>query len=155
MRLFAPILTALVIGLSGAASAHEYKVGPIEIGHPWMRATPIKVTAAFLTLHNTGKTPDRLISVSSPAAKRVELHTHIMKDGVAKMRKVDGIPVAPGKTTMLKPGGYHIMLIGLKYPIKPGYYVPLTLRFEKAGIINVKAEVTKVGAMGPGDHDKH
>jgi copper(I)-binding protein len=155
MRVFASILAAAVIGLSGAASAHEYKVGPIEIGHPWARATTINVTAAFMTLHNTGKTADRLVSVSTPVAKKAALHVMAMKNGVARMHRVDGIAVAPGKTVVLEPGGFHIMLMGLRYPVKKGFKVPLTLRFEKAGIITVRAEVAKPGAMGPADDDEH
>lgn len=150
MKAFAWIFAVAAIGLSAPAAAHDYQVGPIKIGHPWARATTIKVTAAFLTLHNTGKTKDRLIGVSTPAAERAEMHTNEIKNGIARMRKVEAIEVGPGQTTALEPGGLHIMLIGLKYKVKQGFEIPLTLRFEKAGIVNVKAEVTKPGAMKPG-----
>lgn len=150
MKAFPWILSALAIVLAGPAAAHDYKLGAIKISHPWVRATTIKVTGAFFTLHNTGKTPARLVSVSSPAAARVELHLSEMKDGVASMHKVDGIAIGPGATVELKPGSYHVMLMGLKYPVKKGGKVPMTLRFEKAGMINIKADVAGPGAMKHG-----
>lgn len=147
MKVFAWILAAVAIGLSGPAAAHDYKLDPLTISHPWARATTIKVTGAFLTLHNAGKVADRLVSISSPAAARVELHVSEMKDGVASMHPVDGIVIGPGQTVVLKPGGYHIMLMGLKYPVKKGGKIPMTLRFEKAGVITIRAEIAGPGAM--------
>ncbi len=151
MRVFVWILAALAIGASGPATAHDYKLGSITISHPWARATTIKVTGAFVTLRNNGTEADRLVSVSSPAAARVELHVSEMKDGVASMHKLDGIEIGAGKTVTLKPGSYHIMLMGLRFPVKKGFKIPMTLRFEKAGMINIEADVAGPGAMKP-DH---
>lgn len=147
MKAFPWIFAALVLASPGPAAAHEFKLGPITIAHPWVRATTIKVTGAFFTLRNTGKTAVRLLSVTSPAASRVEMHLSEIKDGVASMRKVDGIDVGPGKTVALKPGGYHVMLMGLKYPVRKGGMVPMTLHFEKAGRVNIRAEIAGPGAM--------
>jgi copper(I)-binding protein len=147
MKTFAWIVAALFVGLSGPAAAHDFKMGAIGISHPWVRATTIKVTGAFMSLTNTGKQPDRLVSATSPAAARVEIHISEMKDGIASMHKVDGVALPPGKTVMLKPGGYHVMLMGLKFPVRKGGKVPITLRFEKAGVITITAEVASPGAM--------
>lgn len=142
------LATALTLGASGAF-AHSYKQGDIEIGHPWSRATAASAPtgAAFLTLTETGAQPDRLISASTPAAEKAELHTHIKDNGVMRMRQVPSIELEPGKTVALQPGGYHIMMIGLKKPLAKGDHVPLTLTFEKAGTITVELHVEGAGAM--------
>lgn len=150
MRMSAWMAAVLATGLSGPAAAHDFKLDAITIAHPWARATPVKVTAAFFTLRNDGKTTIRLVSITSPVAGRVEIHTSEMKDGVARMRKVEGITVPPGKSVTLKPGGFHVMLMGLKYPVRKGGKIPMTLHFAKAGHVTVRADVAGPGAMKPG-----
>ena len=127
--------------------------GPIRIEGAWARATPPggKVGGAFITLLNTGNVPDRLVSASSAIAERVELHTHIMDGNVMRMREVEGgIPLAPGEMVKLQPGGFHIMLLGLKQGLTAGSRFPLTLTFEKAGSVQVDVPVEAIGSMGPG-----
>jgi copper(I)-binding protein len=129
--------------------------GPVRIDEAWARATPPggKVGGAFVTLRNTGETPDRLVSASSAAAQKVELHTHIMDGDVMRMREVEGgIPLPPGETVKLQPGGFHIMLLGLGQGLKAGSHFPLTLIFEKAGSVQVEVPVEAMGSMGPGGH---
>jgi copper(I)-binding protein len=138
--------------LSGAAVAHEFKAGSIEIEHPWSRATPAgaKVGAGYLVLKNAGAA-DRLVSATAPFAGRVEIHEMAMKDGVMTMRPLaDGIAVPAGGTVELKPGGYHIMFMDLKSPLKEGTLVDGTLTFEKAGTVNVQFKVEPVGAGASG-----
>lgn len=140
--------------LSGAALAHGYKVGALEIGHPWSRATPksAPVGGGFLTITNTGSTPDRLVAVTSDAATKVELHEMTMADGIMKMRALDdGIAVPAGAKVELKPGGYHVMFIGLKAPFEAGGAVKGTLVFEKAGKVDVEFKVETLAAK-PSDH---
>ena len=95
-----------------------------------------------------------LIGVSAPVAERVELHAHIMSDGVMRMRRVDAVPVPGGGSAELKPGGRHVMLIGLRAPLKEGGTFPLTLTFDKAGTITVTVAVGSVAARGP-DMKRH
>jgi copper(I)-binding protein len=93
----------------------------------------------FLSLTSSGG--DRLIGGSTPLAQRFELHTMAMKGDVMEMRQIDAIELPAGKTVELKPGGLHVMFIGLKQPLALGTRVPVTLRFEKAGEVQVEFEV--------------
>ena len=114
--------------------AHGYKEGDIKITHPWARATAGQAVngAVYVSFDNQGKEADRLLSAASPIAEKVELHTHLMEEGVMKMRPVPAIDLPAGATVTLKPGGLHIMLFGLKAPLVEGTRFPLTLVFEKA-----------------------
>lgn len=131
---------------SAFAHAHSYQAGEVQIGHPWARATPgmSQNGAAYLTLENKGKAADRLMSASSPAADKVELHTHLNENGVMKMRQVESVTVEAGSSVAFKPGSYHIMLIGLHSPLKAGQRIPLTLVFEKSGQATVEVQVDVV-----------
>lgn len=146
------ILAALMLALpSTAAFAHEFKLGPLKIGHPWSRATPAgaKVGGGYLTIENTGTTPDRLIAVSAPFAGRGEVHEMATKDGIMTMRELDkGVEIPAGGKVEFKPGGYHIMFQALKQPLKQDEMVKGTLTFEKAGAIEVEFKVESIGARG-------
>ncbi len=153
---------ALVLGLlalpAGAPMAHEFKAGAIQIDHPWSRATPggASVAGGYLTLKNTGTTPDRLVSATAAFAGKVEIHEMAVKDGVMTMRPLpDGIVIPPGGTVAFKPGAYHIMFLDLKAPLKEGTKVDGTLTFEKAGTVAVQYAVEGIGASGGGDHKAH
>lgn len=132
------------------AAAHDAKLGPLTIDHPWARATPGQARngAVYLTIKTSGTEGDRLIRAETAVAGKVELHTHLHENGVMKMRPVNDIPVAPGKLTKLEPGGLHIMLLNLKAPLKVGDKFPLTLVFEKAGSTSVEVAVEAAGAAG-------
>jgi copper(I)-binding protein len=104
--------------------------------------------AAYMTITAQGGAGDRLIAAASPAANRAELHTHIMEGNVMRMRQVQGIDVKPGETAALKPGGFHVMLLGLKQPLVEGQSFPLTLTFEKGGRIDVEVKVQKDETSG-------
>jgi periplasmic copper chaperone A len=145
-------LAALVAVLALPALALDYKLGAIEIGHPWSRATPPTAESGggYLVLKNTGTTPDRLIAVKSPAADKVEIHEMKMDGNIMRMREVEkGIEIPPGATVELKPGGFHVMFMGLKAPFAKEAKVPLTLVFEKAGSIDVDLMVQAMGAQAP------
>lgn len=143
-----------VVFFSSPAAAHSFKAGDLVIGHPWARAAAPPNGAAYLTITNQGQTPDRLVRVSSPAAEMSQLHVHLVEDGIMKMRPIDGIDIEPGAPVELKPGGLHIMLMGLKAPLTAGMKFPLTLSFEKAGDVTVEVWVETAGAMESG-HDGH
>jgi len=125
------------------AAAHGYDKGDIQVRHPWARATPpgAKVGAGYLEIRNTGKEPDRLIGAESPAAERVELHIQVREGDIVKMRDVTGL-VAPARQRLaLRPGGSHLMIVGLAKPLVKGDRLPLTLRFERAGELQIELEV--------------
>lgn len=102
----------------------------VQVDDPWVRATvaPQKATGAFMQL--TSAKPVRVVAASSPVAAVVEIHEMKMDGGVMKMRAVDALPLPAGQAVALAPGGYHVMLMGLKRPIKAGEAVPLTLTVE-------------------------
>lgn len=146
-------LAALFAFATFPASALDYKLGAIEIGQPWTRATPPSAPSGggYLVLTNTGTTPDRLIAVKSPAADKAELHEMKMEGTVMRMREIEkGIEIPPGATVELKPGGFHLMFMGLKAPFAKDTKVPVTLVFEKAGSIDVDLVVQAMGAQSPG-----
>ena len=116
------------------------------IGNP-SKATAEK-GAAYVTI--TSPTADRLVSASTPVAKKAELHTMSMQGMVMKMRPVSGVDIPAGQPVSLKPGGEHIMLMSLNQPLREGQSFPLTLDFEKAGPRTVTVTVEKAGAKGPG-----
>jgi len=152
------ILIAAVIALvANAASAHEYKAGSLEIKRPWARATPkgAAVGGGYMTIVNTGATADRLVSFSSPAAGKFEMHEMKMDNGVMKMRPLsNGIEIKPGQTVEFKPGSYHLMFMGLKAPFEKGQRVKGTLTFEKAGKVEVEYAVEAIGATPAVDHSR-
>ncbi|MCW0235990.1 MAG: DUF1775 domain-containing protein [Ferrovibrio sp.] len=131
-----------------APAAEAAKAGDIQVLQPFARATPAKVGGVFLTLKNAGGTADKLVKASSPVADNVELHTHIKDGDAMRMRAVDNIPVPANGQTALEPGGYHVMLIGLKQALKEGQSFPLTLTFEKAGTVTLQVPVQKAGSPG-------
>jgi copper(I)-binding protein len=151
---------ALVVGLTFAAvpvGAHDYTLGDLKIGHPWSRATPpsARVGAGYLSIANGGRAPDRLVSATSPAAGRVEIHEMKMDAGVMRMRELaQGLGVPAGETVALRPGGYHLMLMDLRAPLREGVPVPVTLVFERAGRIEVelKIEAPTARQSGHGEH---
>jgi len=136
------LLPALLM-LAAAGDAPQ-----IQVEHPWARASAGAATtgAAYMTISDQGQ-PDRLIGASTPVAAAAEVHESMSGDmGMMKMRPVAGLPVAPGKPVKLAPGGYHIMLMGLKTPLKQGGSFPLTLTFEHAPPVTVTVAVEAVGA---------
>ena len=98
-------------------------------------------SAAYMLLRNSGDESDRLVSATSDAAESVEMHVSQTENDVTSMRPVESIEVPAGGETELKPGGLHIILVGLKHELKVGDTVRLALTFEKAGTLSVEAEV--------------
>jgi len=132
--------------------AHDFKLGELEIGHPWSRATPgqARTGAGYMTITNTGTAADRLVKAETPVSGTVELHLMAVKDGVMTMREVEGgIEIPAGETVTLAPGGLHVMMMGLKSKLVEGETFPLTLTFEKAGTVTVEIKVEAIGYMGP------
>jgi copper(I)-binding protein len=142
---------------SQGAAAETYKAGPLVIAGPWSRATPggAQVAGGYLTITNTGSASDRLTGVALSVADSGEVHESTSSDGVSRMRPVEGgLEIKPGATVELKPGGYHVMFMRLKQPLKEGERVPGTLTFEKAGTVPVAFAVRGLGAQraAPAEH---
>jgi copper(I)-binding protein len=154
MKTFA--LTLLLLLASPA-----YAQGKVEIQNPWSRATPPGATlaAGYLVITNKGGVADRLVGGSSPLAARVETHVTLREGEVMKMRPVKGYDVPAGGSFEAKPGGAHLMFVGIKQPFKVGDKVPATLRFEKAGEVKVEFAVLNAppAAAGhpAGGHQMH
>ncbi|MGE0873875.1 MAG: copper chaperone PCu(A)C [Burkholderiales bacterium] len=144
-------ILALAVGSTGALAQADH----VRIDNAYARATApgAAVGGGYATIRNTGKAPDRLVGASSTASARTELHEMKMVDNVMRMREVRGIDVPANGSVELKPGGYHLMFMELKAPLKQGDKVPVTLKFEKAGELKVELEVRGMAA-GSG-HSSH
>ena len=149
------LLLAAGIAFASTALAHDYVQGDIHIISPWSRPLPAVSPngAAYMTLMNKGNAPDRLLSVSTPAARKAEIHDHTMEGGMMKMRPVDHVDIVPGDPSVLQPGGMHIMLMGLKEPLVEGKFFPLTLNFERAGTVEVTVTVAEPDGRSDGQPD--
>ncbi len=149
---------AVLAGFSGLAAAAEFTVGELRVEQPWARASATqgaKAGAAYFTLVNLGAEADRLIAVATPVAKMASLHHSVMDKGVMKMLPVAAVEVSPGEPAVLRPGGLHVMLMGLKAPLIEGETVTLTLTFEKAGSIEIEVTIQGPAAMQPGMMHQH
>ena len=139
----AAFLVAVAIG-AAPAKAGNAKVGRIEIENAWTHATSWDSfrDAAFLTLVNHGDRNDALIEAAAPTvAKRTRLARFVVHDGTMSLPTLADIPIPAHKTIGIAPGGYHVMLEGLKTQLKKGSHFPLTLTFRHAGTVTVSVEV--------------
>jgi hypothetical protein len=142
-------ILAFAAGLVAASTALA-QPSQLEVNNAWAGATPGESEngAAYVTIQSP--TADRLVSASTPVAKKAELHTMSMQGMVMKMRPISGVDIPADQPVSLKPGGEHIMLMGLNQPLREGQSFPLTLDFEKAGPRTVTVAVEKAGSKGPG-----
>jgi hypothetical protein len=138
---------------SGAAASAEYQLGSLQITQPWARATPKGAAsgAAYMTVKNTGAKAVRLRCVSSDSAAKCQIHEMSMTGGVMRMRPVEGgLEIKAGQTVTLQPGGFHMMLTGLKAPLQEGKMLEATLQADGGGAAQVEFPIAAVGAPGPG-----
>jgi copper(I)-binding protein len=138
----------LVLFLSSEARA-QASSNTITVEQAWARATPSGALtgAAYMTLINKGASADRLLSATTPMADHVQFHKQTEDNGVSRMREVKAVELEPGTKVIFKPGEMHMMIVGIKQPLKEGQTFPLTLQFEKAGHVDVNVPIEKVGAM--------
>lgn len=151
--------TALCVAVL-PAWAGDATLGSIAVQKAWARASAGQAPngAAFLTIVNSGPQADTLVAASAGVSKTAELHTHIKDGEVMKMRAVESIAIPAGGTVELKPGGDHVMFMGLTQPLKQGEGFPLTLKFANAGEVKVTVDIQSAGAMGAAasmDHGSH
>jgi copper(I)-binding protein len=150
----------LLLALATTAAAGEMaQIGNVTVHDPWARASlgTTKSSAVYMTLEIEGDQEDRLVAAKTPLAERAELHTHVMDGGVARMRRVEAVEVAPGAPTVLQPGGLHLMLTGLKDELTEGATLPLTITFEKSGSAQIEVPVLGLaaGMEHSGRHGAH
>jgi len=140
----------LVLALGGAIPGSASAQG-VQVVDAWSRPTPpgMDVGVAYFTVRNAGKS-DRLLRVSSPVAKRAELHESAMKNGVVRMGGLSSVEIASGAPTSFEPSGKHVMLLGLKRTLREGDVFPLVLTFAKAGKVEAKVQVRGVEGSGTG-----
>lgn len=152
---FAAVLLALMLPYGNA-------LADVTVTQPWVRGTvaPQKVTGAFMILKSTSDA--KLVSAASPSAKQVEIHEMAMVNNVMRMRPVAEVALPAGKDVAFKPGGYHIMLMGIERQLKQGDVVPITLTVRgndgKTQTVEVKAEVRDLATSGAAksmSHDRH
>jgi len=138
------VMVAVLITAGALAALSHAAEANLSLSSAWVRPTlgAGRTTAAYLTITNSGTAADRLVAAEIPYAGSVEIHTAGMEDGIMRMRRLEGLDIAPGTTVHLAPGGIHIMVIGLSEPIKSGDEVPLTLTFEEAGSLTIIATVS-------------
>lgn len=154
-------ILCVLLSVSAPLAQHRgdgaHTLGSLTVEAPWARiGREARAGAVYLRIVNAGAEADRLIGASSPVAERVELHSHKMRDGVMRMRRIDAVPVPAGQAAELKPGGDHVMLIGLVGAPEQGGSFPLTLIFQQAGRIAVPVAVRPLTARGPGEkHHDH
>lgn len=145
---------ALLAALAAPAAAQQFKAGDITVEQPWSRATPAgaQVAAGYMVIRNAGAAPDRLLAVASAIAGKVEVHSmSVDAKGVMAMRMVEGgLEIPAGGTVEFKPGGYHLMFVGLKAPPVEGQGFAVTLTFEKAGKVAAEFVVVGMGSGAPG-----
>ena len=146
MTILARVTTAFIALVLSAtfAFAHEFKVGNLEIHHPWSKAMNpgAKTGGGFMTIMNHGTEPDRLLKVSSDVAGLIQIHEMKVDNGMMTMAEVPGgLEIAPGASVELAPGALHVMFMGVKQPFKEGEKFKAVLTFEKAGDVAVEFKV--------------
>jgi hypothetical protein len=129
-------------------------IAQVTVTDPWTRATApgARIAAGYMTIRNAGKTPDKLVSASSPAAEKVETHLTVKDGDIFRMREVKGYDIPAGGSFELKPGGAHLMLVNVKAPLKEGDKVRLTLRFQNAGEVKTLLRVGRLTDTGQHRH---
>jgi periplasmic copper chaperone A len=138
-----------------SGQTRSYKAGTLTIEAPWSRATPAgaKVAGGYLRITNAGPVPDRLVGGTAAVAAKFEIHEMTMHGDVMKMRPLDnGIEISPGQTVEFRPGGFHLMFVDLRRPLKEGEVVAGTLVFERAGTVEIEYAVRALGARGGQEH---
>lgn len=156
----APMIAAPALLLAAAAAAFGQSgpalPGSIEVRQIWSRsAAQGRVGVLYATIVDRGE-PDRLLGAETSVAEKVEMHESLSENGIMQMRPVEALSLAPGQPIALKPGGYHMMLVGLRRALREGDTFPITFRFAGAGPVSATVHVAKAGAVSAPvgqDHD--
>lgn len=154
----ASTLAILAVTACSPKPAADYSVAGVEVAQPFSRPAPAGGNGAgFFSLTNRNGGPDTLVAVESPVAGKVELHESSVVGGMMQMRELEGgVRLKAGETVEFKPGGKHIMFLGLKQALKPGDRIPATFVLRRAGRVPVELAVQGGAASaGGGDHQGH
>jgi copper(I)-binding protein len=140
------VAVGFLAAFAGAAQAKDITKGPLTLSDLQMRATPagLPTSAAYLTISNAGKTPDKLVSIACACASSAMVHESRMHNGISSMSMVGELTIPAGGKVRFKPDGLHVMLVGLRTPLKAGSTQEMTLRFEKAGTVKAAFPVKAV-----------
>lgn len=145
--------------VSASIAGHAVLAQDVSVTNAWVRGTvpAQKATGAFMEL--TSKDDAALMSATSPVAGTVEIHEMALENNVMKMRAIPRLDLPAGKGVALKPGGYHVMLMDLKQPLRKGETVPITLKIEgrdkSVKTVEVTAEVRELTSAGHDSRSKH
>jgi hypothetical protein len=140
------VAAAMALGFACAAQAHEVKKGDLTLSDLQVRATVagLPTSAAYLTIANAGKTADTLLSIDCACAASAMMHESRTQNGVSSMTMRNAVTIPAGGKVEFKPDGLHVMLVGLKGPLKAGGMQEMTLRFRKAGTVKADFNVRDV-----------
>lgn len=142
--------------LATSAAAHDFTSGDLTIDHPIVRINiGDRPSAGFMTIENAGALDDRLVAASSPSFGHIELHTHIVEDGVARMREIDGVAAPAGGAVVLEPGGLHLMFFEPDESVATAAFLNVTLTFEAAGDVDVVFMTRSLAEMGGAHESAH
>ncbi len=159
-RWLAAAAAAMALGAAHAMDSAMDSAGSIQVEGAWSRALPpvARNGAAYMVVHNTGASADRIVGGEATIAERVELHTHEMQGELMRMKRLDGVELPAGGTRTFEPGALHVMLMGLKEPLEPGKVFEITLRFARGAPLTVEVRVkddaapARAGGHGAGKH---
>jgi len=145
MRMIVSVAAVLALTLGGAAQAQVRK-GAIRLSDLQLRATPkgVPTSAAYMTIRNAGKAPDTLVAIDCACADAAMIHESRTRNGVSSMAMLREVAIPAGGQVRFKPDGLHVMLVGLKKPLKAGTTQTLTLRFKAAGAVKAAFQVRDV-----------
>lgn len=152
-----PLIRTLLLAGAALSLAGPAPAADIQVVDPYVRLAPpnAPATGAFMVIKNASAQPRKLVKAESNAAKTVELHTHLNVDGVMKMREVPSIAIKEHGDVALKPGSYHVMLIGMTRELKEGDRVPIKLTFDDGTAIAIEAPVQRIQAAPPATGKDH
>ena len=146
MRVFSIQCVAALAVLASVAAA-QTGARPLVVQDAWVRATPgADIAAAYMTLRNTGATPITVTGVESPIAGHAMIHETKVEGGLSRMRPHEQLPIGPGATVKLQPGGLHVMMHDLKHPLTVGEKVPLVIQLSGGATVEATATVRPLTA---------
>lgn len=150
-------IRSAILALTATLAAPGLAAAAIKVEQPEIRASigTLATSAAYMTLRNTGSAPDRLISAACDCAAMAMIHQSSNVGGVASMAMERSVAIPPGGTAVFAPNGRHIMLTGVKAPIRAGAKVPVVLKFEKAGAMTVVFTASNMPGMGAQTSQQH
>jgi hypothetical protein len=144
------LVLAVLLGLAFTLPAQAADQA-VVVEKAWARATPVTqpTGAVYFVIRNKGASDDVLTGVRTDAAEKAELHESAMAGMMMEMKPLDEVKIPAGQAVAFKPGGKHVMLIGLKHEFKKGDHFSLTLSFKSAGDVTTAAEIVGVREEGP------